>query len=195
MGSSRVLAALITVALTIAATTRDSKSFEDHIGTSATIDHKNFLISEVSASSQAVPRSTKVKRTFKFKFFDHNSETYTHCAQTWEDEVDIASGVLIANPPSSYILCPNSAGTAVDNSFRMRFSASYTTFGNFTLNLAHSVRDDINFTPPYDILTYFAIDCNLALDCVLPTHENTSTDCHLAGNATSVVATVNGISA
>ena len=52
-----------------------------------------------------------------------------------------------------------------------------------------------DFPPPYDVITYFAIDYNLVLDCMVTDPKKKSLGCHLPNNTTSSIAAVNAISA
>lgn len=141
---------------------------------------KNFQITELY-SNDFSSTDTVWNRSAHFVVTDFNSNTSTICSQSW------TQSNTTNNFPVDYILCDF---TANDEFFIWKFT-SYTSLGNFTLQLAHEFSDPVNYPPPYNVVEYFSAPTTFNLDCVArQTSSGSRTYCVTNGPVTARVTGV-----
>ncbi|OBT77922.1 hypothetical protein VF21_04319 [Pseudogymnoascus sp. 05NY08] len=116
---------------------------------------KDMILTEIRANTLATSNGTDDNRQLSFHVADGNFNTTTTCSTTWHETSNTTT------LPSSYIPCKANPG--VKESYRW-FVDSYTSLGEFSLQLAHAYSDPVNYPPPWDVVGLFAT-VNITLPC------------------------------
>ncbi|OBT41265.1 hypothetical protein VE00_08953 [Pseudogymnoascus sp. WSF 3629] len=117
---------------------------------------KDMILTEIRTNTLATSNATDDNRQISFHLADANFNTSTTCTKTWHETSNTST-----TRPGTYIPC--AANRGVKESYRWFFD-SYTSLGEFSLQLAHAYSDPVNYPPPWDVVGLFAT-VNITLGC------------------------------
>ncbi|OBT51105.1 hypothetical protein VE04_09202, partial [Pseudogymnoascus sp. 24MN13] len=104
---------------------------------------KDMILTEIRTNTLRTSNGTDDNRQISFHLADANFNTTTTCTKTWFESSNTST-----TRPGSYMACKANAG--VKESYRWFFD-SYTSLGEFSLQLAHAYSDPANYPLPWDV--------------------------------------------
>jgi len=139
---------------------------------------KDMLLMNVYTNSFVGVAGTTQNRKINFHWKDPNSNSTTCCTASWTENN------TTSDYPTSYTAC-DATGNQEDY---LWYFASYSSLGNFTLQLAHSFLDPVDFPPPWDEPELFST-VDISLHCI---SEGRVQGCYMPGSKKVVHAVING---